>query len=68
MAGSFLFEALTLVGNVGMPLHRKVKWRPLILGTVAGIDVGLNFFLVPAYGAMGAAASLLVSFFVKFLL
>ena len=68
VAGSFLLEALTTVGNVGMPLNRKVKYRPLILGAVAGLDVGLNFLLIPTYGAMGAAISLFASFLAKFLL
>jgi O-antigen/teichoic acid export membrane protein len=68
IAGAFLFDALTVVGNVGMPMHRKVKFRPLILAAVAGLDVGLNFALVPGWGALGAAIALFTSFGFKFLL
>jgi O-antigen/teichoic acid export membrane protein len=68
IAGAFLFEALTWVGNVGMPMHRKVKYRPLILATVAGANVGLNFLLVPRYGAMGAAGAFFTSYVLKFAL
>ncbi|HEV8440000.1 MAG TPA: oligosaccharide flippase family protein [Methylomirabilota bacterium] len=68
IAGAFLFEALASVGNVGMPMHRKVKYRPLILGVVAALNIGLNLVLIPRYGALGAAASLFTSFVVRFFL
>lgn len=68
IAGSFLFDALAVVGNVGMPMHRKVKYRPLILAVVVGLNVGLNFALVPSWGASGAAITVLVSAGVKFFL
>jgi O-antigen/teichoic acid export membrane protein len=68
IAGAFLLEALTVVGNVGMPMHRKVKFRPLILAAVAGLDVALNLALVPGWGARGAAIALFTSFGAKFFL
>jgi O-antigen/teichoic acid export membrane protein len=49
-------------------MHRKVKYRPLILGIVAAVNVGLNLFLIPRYGAMGAAGSFLTSYVVRFVL
>jgi O-antigen/teichoic acid export membrane protein len=68
VAGAFLFEALTWVGNVGMPMHRKVKYRPLILAVVAAVNVGLNFLLIPRHGAIGAAAAFLAGYIVRFVL
>ncbi len=68
IAGSFLFDALAVVGNIGMPMHRKVKYRPLIMVVVVVLNVGLNFALIPRWGASGAAISIFVSSGVKFLL
>jgi O-antigen/teichoic acid export membrane protein len=68
LAGAFLFQALAAVGNVGMPLHRKVKYRPMIIGTAAGLNLGLNFLLVPHYGPMGAAVTSFASLLVQFVL
>jgi O-antigen/teichoic acid export membrane protein len=68
IAGAFLFDALAVVGNVGMPMHRKVKYRPLILGVVVALNVGLNFVLVPRWQASGAAVALFTSAAVKCLL
>jgi O-antigen/teichoic acid export membrane protein len=68
IAGAFLFDALAVVGNVGMPMHRKVKYRPLILMVVVALNVGLNFALVPSWGASGAALAVFASAAVKFFL
>jgi O-antigen/teichoic acid export membrane protein len=68
MAGAFLFQALAPVGNVGMALHRKVKYRPMVLGTSSLFNLGLNYWLVPRYGFMGAAVASFASFLLKFVL
>ena len=68
IAGAFLFEGLAYVGNIGMPLHRKVKYRPFIIGTVTALNIGLNLLLIPPYGAIGVAISIFASFVVKFVL
>jgi O-antigen/teichoic acid export membrane protein len=65
IAGAFLFDALAVVGNVGMPMHKKVKFRPLILAIVAGLDIALNLALVPTWGAIGAATAIFVTFGLK---
>jgi O-antigen/teichoic acid export membrane protein len=62
IAGAFLLQGLAYVGNVGMQLHRVVKYRLLISGTTTALNLGLNFMLVPRYGIMGAAGSALASF------
>ena len=65
IAGAFLFQALAPVGNVGMALHRKVKYRPMVLGAATLFNLGLNYWLVPRYGSMGAAVASFASFLLK---
>ena len=68
LAGAFVLEGLATIGNVGMPLYRKVKYRPAILVTAGALNVGLNLVMVPRFGAMGAAVSLCASLGLKFVL
>jgi len=68
IAGAFFFDALAVAGNIGMPMHRKVKYRPLILTLVVAVNLGLNFTLVPRWGASGAAITVCVSSGVKLFL
>jgi O-antigen/teichoic acid export membrane protein len=68
IAGAFLFQGLAYVANVGMQLHRVVKYRLLISGITTALNLGLNFLLIPRYGMMGAAASALASFSFQFVL
>ncbi len=68
IAAAFFFQGLAYVGNVGIAINRKVKYRPLIMGAATGLNLGLNFLLVPPYGMMGAAVAATVSFFVWMLL
>jgi O-antigen/teichoic acid export membrane protein len=68
IAAAFLFQALAHLANIGILLHRKVKYRPAIVGTAAAVNLGLNFVLVPRYGMMGAGVASCVSFFIWFVL
>jgi O-antigen/teichoic acid export membrane protein len=62
VAGAFLMQGLNYAGNVGINLHRKVKYRPLIVATTAGLNLVLNFLLIPRYGMMGAAIATFASY------
>jgi len=55
IAGAYVCQGLAFVGDAGIKLTRKVKWRPVILAVAAVLNVGLNFWLIPRYGMMGAA-------------
>jgi O-antigen/teichoic acid export membrane protein len=68
VAGAFLFQGLAAAGNVGMPLHKKVKYRPAIMMVIAALNLTLNFMLVPPLGAIGAAVAIFSSMAVKLLL
>jgi O-antigen/teichoic acid export membrane protein len=65
IAAALFFKSLNYAGNVGISLHRKVKYRPLILAVAAVVNISLNFLLIPTYGMMGAAIATLVSYFVQ---
>lgn len=62
IAGGFVAQGLNYAGNVGINLHRKVKYRPLILMTTATLNLTLNFLLIPTYGMMGAAIATFASY------
>jgi O-antigen/teichoic acid export membrane protein len=65
IAAALFFKGFNYAGNVGINLHRKVKYRPVILGVAAALNITLNFLLIPTYGMMGAAISTLVSYLVE---
>lgn len=50
------------VFTTGLNLENQTKRIPLIVGTVAAINVAANLVLVPRFGFMGAAVSTLVSY------
>lgn len=62
LAGGFVVQGLNYAGNVGINLHRKVKYRPLIIMTTAALNLTLNFLLIPSYGMMGAAIATFASY------
>ena len=66
IAGAFLFQGLGVTWNVGMQVHRIVKYRLLISATTAVLSLALNFLLIPRFGMMGAAVAALTCFVVQF--
>ncbi|HEY3727757.1 MAG TPA: oligosaccharide flippase family protein [Solirubrobacteraceae bacterium] len=46
----------------GMSITRKTYWNMLFSGIGAGVNLGLNFLLIPAYGMIGAAAATAVGY------
>jgi len=46
---------------IGSGRARKTQWNWAVTGAGAAVNVGLNFWLVPAYGMIGAAVSTLVA-------
>ncbi len=51
--------------GIGRARQTQFNWIVSFIG--AGVCVGLNFWLIPAYGMMGAAVSTLVAYVVLFL-
>jgi len=46
----------------------KTHWLPWLTGAAAVVSIGFNFVLIPQYGALGAAWSLVVSIVLTFIL
>jgi len=47
---------------VGAGLQKKTKYIPLITGTGAVVNLGLNYLLIPSHGMMGAAVATVISY------
>jgi O-antigen/teichoic acid export membrane protein len=52
---------------VGSGRARRTQLNWLVTGSGAAVNVGLNFWLVPSYGMVGASISMLVGYVVIFL-
>lgn len=50
-----LFQGFFLLSSVGISIAKEARYYPLITGAAAGLNIGLNFWLVPSYGVMAAA-------------
>jgi O-antigen/teichoic acid export membrane protein len=51
---------------IGSGRARKTQWNWVVTGTGAAVNVGLNFWLIPAYGMVGAAISTAAAYVVLF--
>jgi O-antigen/teichoic acid export membrane protein len=51
---------------IGSGRARKTQLNWVVTGAGAAINVGLNFWLIPAYGMVGAAVSTLVAYVALF--
>jgi O-antigen/teichoic acid export membrane protein len=52
---------------IGSGRARKTQWNWAVTGAGAAVNVGLNFWLVPRFGMVGAAVSTAVAYVVLFL-
>ena len=67
VAASFLQE-LYYIPSKGIYLKEKTAVLPLILLVPAGLNIGLNFLLIPRFGMMGAAWATLACYAVMIVL
>ncbi len=64
IAVSIMFYGIYHFVGLGVGLRRKT-WLAVVCTTLSAlVNVGLNIFLIPRYGAMGAAASTLIAYVV----
>jgi O-antigen/teichoic acid export membrane protein len=68
VAWASVFQALSHVPARGIYLVKKTGWLPMVFLAPAGLNVALNFVMVPRWGIMGAALATLVSYPVLFAL
>jgi O-antigen/teichoic acid export membrane protein len=60
LLGIFIFEAFS-VFTFGIAIAKKTSYRLYFMAIAAGINIGLNFLLIPPYGITGAALATLIS-------
>src|SRR4051794_25490194 len=64
--GATAFIAFNVMSiGIGRAKQTQLNW--VVTGSAAALNIGLNFWLIPAYGMMGAAAATLVAYVVMFL-
>jgi O-antigen/teichoic acid export membrane protein len=61
VAGYFFYNIYYYV-DIGFYINNKTYWYPTINGIAAATNIGLNFILIPRFGAMGAAVTTTISF------
>jgi len=56
---------MSTISSLGMYLSGKNFYMALITMFCAGINIGLNFWLIPQYGIIAAAVSTVIAFFIQ---
>lgn len=64
LAWQSIFYGFNLIVTVGIWKKEKTIWISILMGTVALLNIVLDFFLVPEYGGIGAALATSISFLV----
>lgn len=62
IAVSYVLYGCYVILAVGITLERKTKYVALIVGVGAAVNLGLDYFLIPGYGMMGAAVATLIAY------
>lgn len=61
MSGSVLYGAYYIL-NIGVNRSKRTKLTPLVTGTAAAVNIGLNFWMIPKWGILGAGWSTVIGF------
>jgi O-antigen/teichoic acid export membrane protein len=64
LALAAVLDSASRVLNVGITVRKKTIYAPLVIVAALGVNIGLNFLMIPRYGAMGAAFSTVLSYVV----
>jgi O-antigen/teichoic acid export membrane protein len=59
---SYVLYGVSMISSLGMYLTGKNHFVAIVTIVCAGINIGLNFWLIPLYGMMGAALNTVISF------
>ena len=59
-----VLDCASRVLNVGITLRKRTIFAPIVIIAALLINIGLNFWLIPRYGIMGATVSTLISYIV----
>jgi len=52
---AFLFQGFFLLSSIGITVAKETRYYPMITAAAAGLNIAMNFLLIPAYGIMGSA-------------
>jgi O-antigen/teichoic acid export membrane protein len=61
MSGSVLYGAYYIL-NIGVNRSKRTKLTPVVTGTAAAVNIGLNFWMIPKWGILGAGWSTVIGF------
>jgi O-antigen/teichoic acid export membrane protein len=59
-----VLDCASRVLNVGITLKKRTIFAPIVIIAALAVNIGLNFWLIPRYGIMGATVSTLASYVV----
>lgn len=62
---AYMLYGLSTISSLGMFLSGKNIYMAFITMLCAGINIGLNFWLIPQYGVIAAAVSTAIAFFIQ---
>jgi len=65
---AYIIYGISTISSLGMFLSGKNFYMALITMLCAGINIGLNFWLIPHYGIIAAAINTVIAFFIQDLL
>jgi O-antigen/teichoic acid export membrane protein len=68
VAGGYYFFALYMVVSTPIFHRKKTVWAPVISGSAALLNVGVNLVLIPRFGMFGAAWATFIAYFFMFLI
>jgi O-antigen/teichoic acid export membrane protein len=61
MSGSVLYGAYYIL-NIGVNRSKRTRFTPVVTGTAAAVNIGLNFWMIPKWGILGAGWSTVIGF------
>jgi len=64
LAWQAVFYGFYLISSIGFWKREKMYFAPILMGTAAAINIAMDFYLVPKYGIVGAAAATGLSFII----
>jgi O-antigen/teichoic acid export membrane protein len=64
LAFSAVLDCASRVLNIGITLKKRTIFAPIVIIIALVVNVGLNFWLIPRYGGMGATIATLISYLV----
>jgi O-antigen/teichoic acid export membrane protein len=62
LALSATLDSAARVLNIGITLKKRTIFAPVVIAVALGVNVGLNFWLIPRYASLGATISTLISY------